>query len=196
MRVIIQGKPLVFQRWFLHTVWGNPWNSKSNRLGTTGRRRYDVCFFWNSVRTTEKRTFEHLEKRVSIVLWVTTAGTSILLLSYTNWRVSVNVSSLHLAMMSFPYSFFSCPCVDVSVSVFPALSNKANEHGEEDEEKSFDPRSPRANFSLFPLDHLMWCEDCHEIRCATCTVEEIVCWYCPSCLFEIPSSMVKSEGNR
>lgn len=101
--------------------------------------------------------------------------------------------------MSFPYSYLSCPCVDVSVPVIPSstpLNSKGDEDGEEEEEKTFDPRSPRANFSLFPLDHLMWCEDCHEIRCARCTVEEIVCWYCPSCLFEVPSSMVKSEGNR
>ena len=67
---------------------------------------------------------------------------------------------------------------------------------EAEEENTFDPRSPRTNFSIYPLDHLLWCEDCHEIRCARCTIEEIVCWYCPSCLFEVASSMVKSEGNR
>ncbi|KAL8651312.1 MAG: hypothetical protein Q9226_004762 [Calogaya cf. arnoldii] len=42
----------------------------------------------------------------------------------------------------------------------------------------------------------MYCEDCQQIRCSRCTIEEIVCWYCPGCLFEIPTSQIKSEGNR
>ena len=97
--------------------------------------------------------------------------------------------------MSFPYSFFSCPCTDGATSAtIPGASEEQAD--EEEEEKTFNPKSQRTNFSLYPLDHLMWCEDCHDIKCSRCTVEEIVCWYCPSCLFEVPSSTVKSEGNR
>ena len=70
------------------------------------------------------------------------------------------------------------------------------EEEEEEEEGTFDPRSPRANFSLFPPEQLLYCEDCHEIKCPRCITEEIVSWYCPNCLFETPSSMVRSEGNR
>jgi dynactin 4 len=66
----------------------------------------------------------------------------------------------------------------------------------EDEEKTFDPHHPRAAFSLFPPEHLLYCEECHDIKCPRCVTEEIICWYCPSCLFETPSSMVRSEGNR
>lgn len=95
--------------------------------------------------------------------------------------------------MSFPYSYFSCPCAD---SLATTTISGGDLDDETEEEKTFDPRSPRTNFSLYPLDHLLWCEDCHEIRCARCITEEIVCWYCPSCLFEVASSMVKSEGNR
>jgi hypothetical protein len=67
---------------------------------------------------------------------------------------------------------------------------------EADEQAMFDPRSPRANYSLYPLDHLLFCEDCHEIRCPRCVLEEIVCWFCPSCLLEVPSTLVRAEGNR
>ncbi|CAL5867559.1 uncharacterized protein PFLUO_LOCUS1778 [Penicillium psychrofluorescens] len=68
--------------------------------------------------------------------------------------------------------------------------------GEDEEEQTFDPRSPRSNFSLYPPEQLLYCEDCHQIKCPRCITEEIVSWYCPNCLFETPSSMVKSDGNR
>ena len=97
-------------------------------------------------------------------------------------------------MMKFPYTYVSCPCTDVTTPING--SRKAAEEEDEEQEKTFDPRSPRANFSLYPLEHLLYCEECREIRCPRCTVEEIVCWYCPSCLFDMPSSMVKSEGGR
>ena len=98
--------------------------------------------------------------------------------------------------MNFPYAYISCPCEDIT-----AASNGSNESADENEERdedgqTFDPKSPRANFSLYPIEHLLYCEDCQQIRCPRCTVEEIVCWYCPSCLFEMPSAMVKSDGGR
>jgi len=67
---------------------------------------------------------------------------------------------------------------------------------EEEEEQTFDPRSPRSNFSLYPPEQLLYCEDCHQIKCPRCITEEIVSWYCPSCLFETPSSMVRGDANR
>ncbi|GKT47820.1 dynactin subunit 4 [Colletotrichum spaethianum] len=91
-----------------------------------------------------------------------------------------------------PYTYIRCPCSET----------RENEEGSstpgspEDDERTFDPRAPRANFSLFPLEHLMYCEDCHQIRCPRCVNEEIVTYYCPNCLFEVPSSNLKSEGNR
>ena len=95
-------------------------------------------------------------------------------------------------MMDFPYVYVSCPCTDVSTP----NNGKADQDDEEEQERTFDPRSPRANFSLYPLEHLLYCEECQQIRCPRCTIEEIVCWYCPSCLFEMPMSVVKSEGPR
>jgi len=61
---------------------------------------------------------------------------------------------------------------------------------------TFNPHDPRASFSLFPYDRLLFCDECQQIRCPRCWTEEIVNWYCPTCLFEVPSSIVKSDGNR
>ncbi|KAL4896986.1 dynactin p62 family-domain-containing protein [Aspergillus ambiguus] len=110
----------------------------------------------------------------------------------------------------FPYAYISCPCADTPVPD-PARKRRSRESPHksnpeqplpseppeiDEEEKTFDPRSPRSNFSLYPPEQLLYCEDCHQIKCPRCITEEIVCWYCPSCLFETPSSMVRSEGNR
>ena len=96
-----------------------------------------------------------------------------------------------------PYTYFQCPCTDVSIPTGSLSSSSPTQDDEDpDEERTFDPRAPRANYSLYPLEHLLYCEDCHQIRCPRCVLDEIVCWYCPNCLFEVPSSSVKSEGNR
>lgn len=60
----------------------------------------------------------------------------------------------------------------------------------------FDPWNPRSTYSLFPLENLLYCEDCGQVRCPRCVIEEIVCYFCPNCLFEVPSATVKAEGNR
>lgn len=83
----------------------------------------------------------------------------------------------------FPYTYYACNCFDSNT-------------GADGEERTFDPRSPRANYALYPLEHLLYCEDCLQIRCPRCIIEETLNWYCPSCLFEVPSSVVKSDGNR
>ncbi|KAI9929099.1 hypothetical protein MW887_001503 [Aspergillus wentii] len=112
----------------------------------------------------------------------------------------------------FPYTYISCPCADTPVPD-PARKRRSKDSPQkptpekpslpepkaedfEDEEQTFDPRSPRSNYSLHPPEQLLYCEDCHQIKCPRCITEEIVCWYCPNCLFETPSSMVRSEGNR
>lgn len=121
----------------------------------------------------------------------------------------------HIITMAkpFPYTFISCPCshdsiqhpssdehlsqsiADLSLSS-SRRRRKSKLEDEDDEDGTFDPRAPRSNYSLYPPEHLLYCEDCHQIKCPRCVTEEIVCWYCPSCLFETPSSMVRSEGNR
>lgn len=105
---------------------------------------------------------------------------------------------------TFPYTHYACPCSDLTTSTpsstapkrlsTPTASNAANE--EVAEQGSFNPHSPRANYALYPLEHLLYCDECDAIRCPRCWAEEIINWYCPSCLFEVPSSAVRGDGNR
>jgi dynactin-4 len=43
---------------------------------------------------------------------------------------------------------------------------------------------------------LYFCPYCYELRCSYCLQEEIVCYYCPNCLFEVPSALAKTGKNR
>ena len=104
-----------------------------------------------------------------------------------------------------PYTYIQCPCFEgattattsrPSDAVSKALQISGPDTADDDDDRTFDPRAPRSNYSLYPLSYLLYCEDCHQIRCPRCAFEEIVTFYCPSCLFEVPSSSIKGEGNR
>lgn len=95
----------------------------------------------------------------------------------------------------FPYTYYTCPCTDIT-----APSGAFDETPTEDEaaeaNRTFDRQSPRANFALHPLENLLFCNECHEIRCPRCYFEEVLYYFCPQCLLETPSTTVKSESNR
>ncbi|KAK0622353.1 dynactin subunit 4 [Immersiella caudata] len=96
-----------------------------------------------------------------------------------------------------PYTYIQCPCSDASTLGRQADSNSPRSPDDDElDDRAFDPRAPRSNYSLYPLDYLNYCEDCQQIRCPRCVAEEIVTYFCPNCLFEVPSSNLKSEGNR
>lgn len=57
-------------------------------------------------------------------------------------------------------------------------------------------QSASARYGFHPLPLLYFCADCLSPRCSLCAVSEIVTYYCPSCLFEVPSASVKAERNR
>ena len=105
---------------------------------------------------------------------------------------------------AFPYVYISCPCSSqTAVSETTTSSRRAsyrplNDEADDrnDEDAPLNPHDLRANFSLYPYEHLLYCDECHEIRCPRCWTEEITTWYCPICLFEVPSSIVKTDGNR
>ncbi|KAI0542193.1 dynactin p62 family-domain-containing protein [Xylaria digitata] len=103
-------------------------------------------------------------------------------------------------MASFtPYTYIQCPCHDSTVQArtaddaSPTVSHELND---DDDDHAFDPRAQRSIFSLYPLEYLLYCDVCHQIRCPRCVSEELVTIYCPSCLFEVGSSSLKTEGNR
>src|SRR3569833_4094015 len=95
-----------------------------------------------------------------------------------------------------PYSFIQSPCSDSSVLSLPPDAPSPSPDEADDDDRTFDPRAPRSIYSLYPLEYLLYCEVCHQIRCPRCVTEEIVAFFCPSCLFEVPSSNIKSEGDR
>jgi dynactin 4 len=97
--------------------------------------------------------------------------------------------------VSIPYTYIQCPCSG-STSVSHGAESGSPSPEELDDDHTFDPSAPRSNYSLYPLEYLLYCEDCHQIRCPRCIIEEVVTYYCQNCLFEVPTSNIKSEGNR
>lgn len=103
-------------------------------------------------------------------------------------------------MASFkPYTYIQCSCFDTtgqSRLAEDASSPSSPDLPDDDDDHAFDPRTPRSSYSLYPIEYLLYCVDCNQIRCPRCVSEELVTIYCPSCLFEVGSSSVKTEGNR
>ncbi|KAF2713032.1 hypothetical protein K504DRAFT_478966 [Pleomassaria siparia CBS 279.74] len=98
---------------------------------------------------------------------------------------------------AFPYTYYSCDCYDSNTNITSAKrASQQAPIADDEDERTFDPRSPRSNYSLYPLEHLLYCEDCQQIRCHRCVIEETLAWFCPACLFEVPSSLIKADGNR
>ncbi|KAI9717793.1 MAG: hypothetical protein M1812_004522 [Candelaria pacifica] len=86
-----------------------------------------------------------------------------------------------------PYTYISCPCTDNTKSSSTSSNRPSWNPGqtnlsetEIEEEKTFDPGAPRSAYSLWPVEQLLYCEDCHQIRCPRCVLEEVAMWYCPS----------------
>lgn len=62
--------------------------------------------------------------------------------------------------------------------------------------KSAIPVSIWDPFSRHKIESLYFCEFCQEIKCFRCVDEEVVCHYCPVCLFEVTPNTARVEGNR
>ncbi|KAI2469283.1 hypothetical protein F4781DRAFT_394749 [Annulohypoxylon bovei var. microspora] len=103
-------------------------------------------------------------------------------------------------MASFaPYTYIQCPCYDSATPtrlVDEPPSPTSQDEPDEDDDRTFDPRAPRSNYSLYPIEYLLYCDVCSQIRCPRCVSEELATIYCPNCLFEVGSSSLKTEGNR
>lgn len=57
-------------------------------------------------------------------------------------------------------------------------------------------RPPLSSYVHHQLGALLFCEECDAVRCDSCAVAEPACFFCPSCLFEVPSASVRAERNR
>jgi len=90
-----------------------------------------------------------------------------------------------------------CPCADSPADAPPAAEAAAAAADDGDETRRiFDPTQPRAKYSLHPLGYLYFCQECQAIRCPRCVQEEIVSAFCPMCLFEVPLTSIRADGNR
>ncbi|KAH7914243.1 dynactin p62 family-domain-containing protein [Hygrophoropsis aurantiaca] len=58
------------------------------------------------------------------------------------------------------------------------------------------PHMPSSSASFHPLHSLFFCEECDAVRCNRCVSVEVSGYYCPNCLFEVPSASVRAEKNR
>lgn len=94
--------------------------------------------------------------------------------------------------VKYPVVHYACPCTDISDSHLFGAQQKS----EQEEQSTFNPTSLRANYNLYFLDNLLFCNECNEIRCPRCYFDEVVTYYCPSCTLETPASVVKAESNR
>lgn len=58
------------------------------------------------------------------------------------------------------------------------------------------PHMASSSTSFHPLHCLFFCEECDAVRCNRCVSIEVSGYYCPNCLFEVPSASVRAEKNR
>ncbi|GJE99005.1 dynactin p62 [Phanerochaete sordida] len=58
------------------------------------------------------------------------------------------------------------------------------------------PNLASSSYSFHALHNLYFCEECDAIRCNHCVMVEVSGYYCPNCLFEVPSASVRAEKNR
>ncbi|KAF8906152.1 dynactin p62 family-domain-containing protein [Mucidula mucida] len=58
------------------------------------------------------------------------------------------------------------------------------------------PHLPSSSHSFHNLHDLFFCEECDAVRCNRCVSVEVSGYYCPNCLFEVPSASVRAEKNR
>ncbi|KAJ7183087.1 dynactin p62 family-domain-containing protein [Mycena filopes] len=58
------------------------------------------------------------------------------------------------------------------------------------------PHLPSSSHSFHTLHALFFCEECDAVRCNRCVSVEVSGYYCPNCLFEVPSASVRAEKNR
>ncbi|KAG8968472.1 hypothetical protein FRC05_001539 [Tulasnella sp. 425] len=59
-----------------------------------------------------------------------------------------------------------------------------------------EPTLPSSAFAFHALHTLYFCEECDLVRCNRCVSVEVSGYYCPNCLFEVPSASVRAEKNR
>lgn len=89
---------------------------------------------------------------------------------------------------------FHCPCYK-SPADLEVIQHKEGNSSDFDDDTQLCLSDSRTAYSLFSLEELYFCDDCHVQRCPRCVMEEIVSIFCPNCLFEVPSKVGSSESH-
>jgi dynactin-4 len=83
---------------------------------------------------------------------------------------------------------YHCPCTSVASA---SSSTTGSPHL-----AAPTPQHPAHPFAFHRLPNLYFCEECDAVRCNRCVSVEVSGYYCPNCLFEVPSASVRAEKNR
>ncbi|KAJ2635995.1 hypothetical protein GGF40_003275 [Coemansia sp. RSA 1286] len=112
------------------------------------------------------------------------------------------MSSTYISPVSVLYY---CPCTasakDHSHKTAAAKSkespsNKTTETNEQQQQQPpLQPDSKLLALRVSTIENLYYCDDCSEIRCNRCVIEEPAGYHCPNCLFDVPTASVRSEKN-
>ncbi|KAI8324760.1 dynactin p62 [Martensiomyces pterosporus] len=100
-----------------------------------------------------------------------------------------------------PGVLYYCPCAgSMTISEACEASDEAKQtqqpaEGGQDGRVPVAPNSPALVLRASPIEDLYYCDDCSEIRCARCVIEEPAGYHCPNCLFDVPTASVRSEKN-
>ena len=84
-----------------------------------------------------------------------------------------------MATKTWPSTQYFCPCLSAANVQAPPP-----------------PILASSSASFHSLHNLYFCEECDAVRCNRCVSVEVSGYYCPNCLFEVPSASVRAEKNR
>ncbi|KAJ2311329.1 hypothetical protein H4R23_005993 [Coemansia sp. Cherry 401B] len=108
--------------------------------------------------------------------------------------------------MSSPGVLYYCPCsgcmgADAQPEEAHAGHALSDDGGQTDETHAeiappLDAsRRPLTTLRTWPLEKLYYCDDCSQVRCPHCVIDEPAGYHCPNCLFDVPTASVRSEKN-
>ncbi|KAJ1648385.1 hypothetical protein J3B02_001112 [Coemansia erecta] len=109
----------------------------------------------------------------------------------------MNSSASYISPVSVLYY---CPCTSAAKdhSHKADKARKASSSSEALEANEQPPLQPGSNLlalRVSTIENLYYCDDCSEIRCNRCVIEEPAGYHCPNCLFDVPTASVRSEKN-
>ncbi|KAH6597620.1 hypothetical protein BASA61_003073 [Batrachochytrium salamandrivorans] len=106
-----------------------------------------------------------------------------------------------------PFVRYQCHCA--GQSIFEPISRSRTNHSRQGGDRAevegkehrqshspshqSPPAVPANSLELHSIELLLFCTVCNQLRCDGCTTQEVSCCYCPNCMFEVPTTSVKTE---